>query len=148
MSLAANTGKVNVDTANLREKADENAKILDLLSLNDTVEIVETTGNWYKIKAKGLTGYVRQDLIKTTTETNNNEKEETNPPSTTEVATSNNENNTQTNNENQVENNTSVETQNNSSEEQSKTATETDIGSNVEETSKPQEQITIGKTIH
>ena len=63
MSLAANTGKVSVETANLRETAEESAKILELLSMNDKVEIMEEVGNWYKIKAKGITGYVRQDLI-------------------------------------------------------------------------------------
>lgn len=80
MSLAANTGKVNVETANLRETADENAKILELLSMNDEVEVIEKSGEWYKIKAKGITGYLRQDLItvngeveqnKTNTDSNN-----------------------------------------------------------------------------
>ena len=63
MSLAANTGKVNVETANLRETANENAKILELLSMNQEVEIVEKVGDWCKVKTKGITGYVRQDLI-------------------------------------------------------------------------------------
>lgn len=63
MSLAANTGKVNVDTANLRETADENAKILELLSKNHEVEVIEKIGDWYKVKTKGMTGYLRQDLI-------------------------------------------------------------------------------------
>lgn len=63
MSLAANTGKVTVETANLREKPDENAKILELLSLNQEVEVIEKTGDWYQVKVKGMTGYLRQDLI-------------------------------------------------------------------------------------
>lgn len=63
MSLAANTGKVSVDTANLRETADKNAKILELLSMNQEVEVIEKTGDWYKVKVKGITGYLRQDLI-------------------------------------------------------------------------------------
>ncbi len=63
MSLAANIGKVSVETANLRETADENAKILELLSMNDQVEIIEKTGEWYKVKAKGITGYLRQDIV-------------------------------------------------------------------------------------
>lgn len=63
MSLAANTGKVSVETANLRETAEESAKILELLSMNDEVEVIEKIGNWYKVKAKGITGYLRQDLI-------------------------------------------------------------------------------------
>lgn len=63
MSLAANTAKVSVETANLRETAEENAKILEQLSINDEVEVIEKTGDWYQVKAKGITGYVRQDLI-------------------------------------------------------------------------------------
>ena len=63
MSLAANTAKVKVETANLRETAEENAKILEQLSINEEVEVIEKTGNWYQVKAKGMTGYIRQDLI-------------------------------------------------------------------------------------
>ncbi len=63
MSLAANTGTVNVETANLRDTTEENSKILEQLSLNEKVEILENSGNWYKVKAKGITGYIRKDLI-------------------------------------------------------------------------------------
>ena len=63
MSLAANTAKVSVETANLRETADENAKILELLSKDEQVEVIEKTGDWYQVKAKGITGFLRQDLI-------------------------------------------------------------------------------------
>lgn len=84
MSLAANTGKISVETANLRETADENAKILELLSINEEVEIIEKTGDWYEVKAKGITGYLRQDLITVNGEetTNNTTSNET----TVEVA--------------------------------------------------------------
>lgn len=64
MSLAANTAKINVETANLRETADENSKILEQFSINEEVEIIEKQGDWYKVKAKGMTGYLRQDLLK------------------------------------------------------------------------------------
>ena len=46
ISLAANTAKINVETANLREKADSNSKILEQLSLNEEVEILEKDGDW------------------------------------------------------------------------------------------------------
>lgn len=82
MSLAANTGKVNVETANLRETADENAKILELLSMNDEVEVIEKTGEWYQVKAKGITGYLRQDIV-----TVNGEVEEKNTTSNETVNT-------------------------------------------------------------
>lgn len=63
MSLAANTAKISVETANLRETAEENSKILELLSMDEQVEVIEKTGNWYKVKARGITGYLREDLI-------------------------------------------------------------------------------------
>lgn len=73
ISLAANTGKVSVETANLRETADGNAKILELLPINEEVEIIEKIGDWYKVKTKGITGYLRQDLITVKEETEQND---------------------------------------------------------------------------
>ena len=63
MSLAANTAKINVETANLRETADENSKILEQLSKNQEVEVVEKQEEWYKVKVSGMTGYIRSDLL-------------------------------------------------------------------------------------
>lgn len=103
MSFAANTGKISVDTANLRETADENAKILELLSMNQEVEVIEKTEDWYKVKANGMTGYLRQDLItvneKVEENNTNNEtaeisqesQEATEPQETTEVMAQNQE---------------------------------------------------------
>lgn len=82
MSLAANTGKISVETANLREATDENAKILEQLSMNQEVEVLEKTGDWYQVKAKGVTGYIRQDLI-----TVNGEVEDTTSSNTTTEVT-------------------------------------------------------------
>ena len=63
ISFASNTAKVKVETANLRETSDENSKILEQLSQNQEVEIVEKSDDWYKVKVKGMTGYLRQDLL-------------------------------------------------------------------------------------
>ena len=63
MSFAANNAKINVETANLRETADADGKILKQLSLNDEVELVEKSGEWYKVKSNDITGYIRQDLL-------------------------------------------------------------------------------------
>lgn len=63
ISLAADTAKVSVETANLRETADTNSKILEQLSLNEEVEILEKSGDWYKVEARNITGYLRQDVI-------------------------------------------------------------------------------------
>ena len=63
ISFAANTAKVNVETANLRETAVTNSKILQLLGQDQEVTIIEKEGEWYKVKALGITGYLRQDII-------------------------------------------------------------------------------------
>lgn len=79
VNFAANTATVNVETANLRETADENSRILKQLSLNDNVEVLESANNWCKVKVNGITGYLRQDLI--TIEGTNNENSTTNETS-------------------------------------------------------------------
>ena len=85
MSLAANTAKVKVDVANLRETADENSKILEQLSTNKEVEIIEKNGAWYKVKANGITGYLREDLLTV----NGNEGQENETTNTTTTTTEN-----------------------------------------------------------
>lgn len=98
ISFATNTGKVNVETANLRETADEESRILVQLSINDNVEILGESGNWYQVKSDNVTGYVRKDLLKveddqqeeqTTEETNTVQEEQT----TTEINTEENQGN-------------------------------------------------------
>lgn len=93
-SLAANTAKISVETANLREEANSNSKILELLSLNDEVEVLEKSGEWYKVKVKGITGYLRNDLIKV------NEEQAQNQTETTSSEMSNTENSELVKNEN------------------------------------------------
>lgn len=93
-SLAANTAKISVETANLREEANSNSKILELLSLNDEVEVLEKSGEWYKVKVKGIIGYLRNDLIKV------NEEQVQNQTETTSSEKKNNENSELLKNEN------------------------------------------------
>ena len=68
-SLAANTAKVMVDTANLRETTQTDSKILDLINKGESVEVLETKGEWYKVKYKNITGYLRKDLVQLNNET-------------------------------------------------------------------------------
>ena len=92
ISLAANTGTINVETANLRETADAESKILEQLSLNQEVEIVEKAGDWYKVKHNNITGYIRKDLINTKEEKveNNEATQVANQVSQENTTTSNN----------------------------------------------------------
>lgn len=119
------TGTVNTDTARVRSEASSEGTIIDLLSIADKVEVIEESGEWYKIKTGDKTGYISKSLIdvegavektdaKTTTE-------ETVAQSTTaENATA----------ENTVAENTTV-TENSTETNIEATTTETDSNTNV-----------------
>ena len=63
ISLAANTGIVNVDVANLRETADAESTILEQISLNQEVEILGEEGDWYQVRYNRITGYLSKELV-------------------------------------------------------------------------------------
>ena len=65
-SFAAVMGTINVDTANIRENADTDSKIVEQASKGESVEVVEKKGEWYKVKYNGLQGYLRTDLLELT----------------------------------------------------------------------------------
>lgn len=57
-------GIVNVETANVREKADKTSSIIAHLDEGDEVTIIEEIGDWYKIKNSEISnGYVSKTLI-------------------------------------------------------------------------------------
>ena len=84
ISLAANTGTINVDVANLRETADANSKILEQIPSKQEVEIMGEQGDWYNVSYKNMTGYISKELVtvnsdsKTTEEKNNVNENSTN----------------------------------------------------------------------
>lgn len=123
ISFAANTGKVMVETAKLREQANTDSKVLELASQGEEVEILKEEDEWYKVKYKQVTGYIRKDLI----QVNNKDAANTNE--------STKENETQNTTENTVENTTE-----NTQEENNKTIEKTDTNKteNVEEITKNQ----------
>ena len=59
----ATTGKVNQETIRMRKEASTDSSIVTLISLNEDVEIISEEGEWYKIKYKTYTGYVRKDML-------------------------------------------------------------------------------------
>lgn len=93
----ATTGKINTETARLREEPNTTSTILEQLNENDEVEILEEEDNWYKVKAnvngQKITGYVSAKLVdaeKTTStkvedtaNTTDNKTTETTPEVTT-----------------------------------------------------------------
>lgn len=71
--FATDTGKVTTETARLREQPQTDAKVLELVSLGEEVEILEEVDGWYKVKYNNITGYIRIDLIEVEkNETSNN----------------------------------------------------------------------------
>ncbi len=105
ISLAANTGTINVDVANLRETADAESTILEQITLNQEVEIVGEEGDWYQVTYNNITGYVSKELV--TVNSNPEPTQENNQVS---------ENSTQENNET-VENTAEEGTETDSTEE-------------------------------
>lgn len=59
----AATGKVNQETIRMRKEASTDSSIVTLISLNEDVEVISEEGEWYKIKYKTYTGYVRKDML-------------------------------------------------------------------------------------
>lgn len=103
-SFAANTATVTVETANLRETASSTSKILELINKGESVEIVEKEEDWYKVKYKGIVGYLRNDLV-----TTNNENTTSNNDNSTLANTTNTENTSNTANaQNEAQENVNV----------------------------------------
>ena len=100
ISLAANTGVINVEVANLRETADAESTILEQISLNQEVEILGEEGDWYQVTYNRITGYVSKELVTVNSnpETTTNENNQANETTTEE----NNQTNTNVTEENTV----------------------------------------------
>lgn len=67
VSIAATTGVVNYDTVRVRKEPTTNSGIAALISIGDKVQVLEKSGDWYKItceyEGKQVTGYVSGKLI-------------------------------------------------------------------------------------
>lgn len=59
------TGTVNTETLRLRKDASVESSVLELLSKDDKVDILEEKDGWYKVKFKDYTGYVSKEFIST-----------------------------------------------------------------------------------
>ena len=98
IAIAA-TGKVNDNNIRMRKEPNTTSEIITNLYKNDEVEVLEKTGDWYKIKYEKKVGYMRADLINITsgtvtdntskpiTQTQQTEKPENEKPDQTEVQT-------------------------------------------------------------
>lgn len=140
----ASTGKVTTETVKLRSKPSTSSSIVQLLSLNDKVEVVEKSGEWYKVSADGKTGYVHQNYLKV------DDKNSSDKKNSTSNTTSNNteKNNTTSNNTTSVETNSveNISTDENSVTNNEKTEDTNNIDTTTEGAETEKQESTIGET--
>ena len=63
-ALADQTGTVNTDALVIRQKADTESKALQTLRDGETLEILSSSGDWYKVSYGRFTGYVMKKYVK------------------------------------------------------------------------------------
>ena len=109
-------GKVNQETVRMRKEASTESSIVTLISLNEDVEIISEDGEWYKVKYKDNTGYIRKDMVSVDEKVETKKEEENKEAENTASEENKLEENNQTTSseENKVEDNkdTSNEEQN------------------------------------
>ena len=92
------TGVVNTETLRLRKDASTESAVLELLSKDEKVDILEEKDGWYKVKFNDYTGYVSKEFITTSgnvKKATNNENETKNETSNEAKNEEKNENNSQ-----------------------------------------------------
>lgn len=57
------TGKVTASSLNMRKSNSADSKVVKVLKKGTEVEVISTSGSWYKVKAGGNTGYVAKKYI-------------------------------------------------------------------------------------
>lgn len=70
--INAKTLTVNTDTLKLRKEASTDSTTIELLNNGEKLEYIEESGDWYKVKVKGMTGYVHKDYVKVEEDENTN----------------------------------------------------------------------------
>lgn len=120
--FAADTAKVTAETARMRKEANSSSAIVTLISMNEEVTVIEKSGDWYKVKYNGKTGYISKSLLDVEEDEASDKK--TNP-----------ENNT-------VDNSTTenITSQNSTTEQNTINSTQEDETSKQENTENPTEE--------
>ena len=62
-ALASTSGTVNTKALVLRKSASKDSKAVQTLKKGETVDIQSVSGDWYKVKAVGYSGYVMKTYI-------------------------------------------------------------------------------------
>ena len=55
--------KVTTETLNIRSKPSEDGDLVEQAEYDQELEIIKKSGDWYKIRYNGVTGYVTGDLV-------------------------------------------------------------------------------------
>ncbi len=66
VAMAANTG-VTTDKVVLRKSADKDAKVLQSLPEGEKVDVLSTTGSWYRVRYGRFTGYIMKKYVRIST---------------------------------------------------------------------------------
>ena len=75
----ATTAVVDTDTLKLRKEASTDSTVLELLNIGEKLEVLEQTGDWVKVKVKGMTGFVHKDYVEIEQEVNKAEDKDKEP---------------------------------------------------------------------
>lgn len=123
----ATTAIVNTDTLKLRKEASTDSTVLELLNQGEKLEIIEESGDWYKVKVNKMTGFVHKDYIKVDEDTTETKTEEPKTEETTKQEEPAKEE-TSANQEQPVNEETNTTTENNSNKVVEETKEESFIG--------------------
>ncbi len=100
--FATQTGKAKQD-AKLRKETNNKSIILEIIPKNDEFEILEKTGDWYKVNYKKIKGYVLSQYVEEIGKNNETNTSENNKTQIQENQNQNNNNQTQEVEEKQLE---------------------------------------------
>ena len=62
-TASGDTYTVNVSSVNVRSSASTDGKVITRASRGENVEVLGSSGDWYKVKYSGETGYIRKDML-------------------------------------------------------------------------------------
>lgn len=87
--VLAKSGTTTTDSVNLRNKPSTSSDVIKSLSKNESLEILEESGDFYKVLYKGRVGYVSKKFVSVAGESaSTNTIETTNTTSSTNITTS------------------------------------------------------------
>lgn len=87
--VLAKSGTTTTDSVNLRNKSSTSSDVIKSLSKNESLEILEESGDFYKVLYKGRVGYVSKKFVSVAGESaSTNTIETTNTTSSTNTTTS------------------------------------------------------------